>query len=191
MTAVIGAKNKFISGTISIPPNSSVDINDRGDYFCVDGANNISPKVQFDGGTVVNCGPRAVMHQKFERVTLINTNTSQTGQVRYRYGDQATFFVLGSVRDSETNGSMISDVSCGAGAVTQLNSGAATLSRVLVSLAAGLNAVRLGYYNITSTKGIWLNPGLAPLDLPGTVDWYVYNPNASAVSVSLMPIYKV
>ncbi|HEY1709632.1 MAG TPA: hypothetical protein VGG10_15295 [Rhizomicrobium sp.] len=78
------------------------------------------------------------------------------------------------------------DVSCGAGAATQVVTGSNSTRYAYLSIAAGaVGPVRIGGSTISATKGVWLTVGAQPLQIETSADIYVWNPQASAVPVSV------
>ena len=143
--------------------------------------------ISFDDGPPVPIWGEITFRVPCKKVTFLGL-TGFTPQVAYIAG-RGVPPKFPDAQNRVTEFVSTTDVSCGAGATTTIISTSSILTYPFVWISIPSTAVgglKIGDSAVSSSKGLWLEPGVQPLRLRSLSGVYGYNPNGSAVAVTLV-----
>jgi len=171
----------------SVPAGATQLVDIAGDWLFIK-RHSFLMSFQFDQGQPVTLGSRMTIQVPFSRVTIINNDASGrtwNGEIYIGEGVEPLRYVASEYLASNYKTPV--DVVCGAGALTQVLSGEIRWKVLVSNVFGGGGDVRFGGMNTAANKGAILRAG-ERLEMPGTADLYVYNPNATPCVMALTEI---
>lgn len=184
---------------IPLQANVPVQLQVKGDYYQVITANG-SITLQFDQSVTISRQQSMGGPVAYKDSVIVTSPIDQTVVVSLGYTDgSAPYDGRGNFSAQTVNVTVqhantltpASDVVLAAGAATLIQSAdATTIDTIIKNPATSVGAIRLGDSTVGATKGDVLDPGERAL-LTTTAAVYGYNPNASAVTVSVLRTRKV
>jgi hypothetical protein len=153
-------------------------------FHGVTGIHNIS----FDNGPTFPAVRGAVIPlsgvQNFT-VTPTTLQPANGGIINYWVGTGIAPSII-APRERINNIDTFIDVSCGAGAVTQICGANQFGTKTYVAVPAGAaGPLRIGKETVSASHGVLLQPGAPPYAFSGAVDLYAYNAAAGAVLATM------